>query len=328
MSSTASASEVILLSDGPQQCSFRIRTHLMVPESYQSEQRRRSERFVEVLCDSVVTLRAGTDRIEVVTTVDNRALDHRVRVLFPSGVNAKTYFSDNAFDVVERNIALPADNYLRRELAVETTPQQTWTAVSAAKRGLAIISSGQMESTVRDLPGRPIALTLFRATRRTVMTDGQPDGQLQGPLRFQYWIVPFAGTLPRTRLCQLGQHLGAGLRTAQLQPRHFVSIPCEGPRLAPQDGLLEITGDAVCTSICQVDGGIEIRLFNPTERSTTARINPGKAAKSSKPWTKAQPVDLESHPLGKALPLAGGIPLKPKQIVTLSLVAPLIKNSL
>ena len=328
MSSTASASEVILLSDGPQQCSFRIRTHLMVPDSYQSEQRRRSEHFVEVLCDSIVTLRAGTDRIEVATTVDNRALDHRVRVLFPSGVNAKTYFSDNAFDVVERNIALPADNYLRRELAVETTPQQTWTAVSAAKRGLAIISSGQMESTVRDLPGRPIALTLFRATRRTVMTDGQPDGQLQGPLRFQYWIVPFAGTLPRTRLCQLGQHLGAGLRTAQLQPRHFVSIPCEGPRLAPQDGLLEITGDAVCTSICQVDGGIEIRLFNPTERSTTARINPGKAAKSSKPWTKAQPVDLESHPLGKALPLAGGIPLKPKQIVTLSLVAPLIKNSL
>ena len=46
------------------------------------------------------------------------------------------------------------------------------------------------------------------------------------------------------------------------------------------------------------------------------------------PWTKAQPVDLESHPLGKALPLAGGIPLKAKQIVTLSLVSQLTKNPL
>jgi alpha-mannosidase/mannosylglycerate hydrolase len=176
-----------------------------------------------------------------------------------------------------------------------------------------------MESTVRDLPERPIALTLFRATRRTVMTDGQPEGQIQGPLRFQYWIVPFAGTLPRTRLCQLGQQLGAGLRTAQLQPRHFVSIPCEGPRLAPQGGLLEITGDAVCTSICQVDGGTEVRLFNPGDRATTVRIQPGKATKSSKPWTKAQPVDLESHPLGKPAAFAGAFKtaLKPKKIVTL-----------
>ena len=319
VSSTASPSEVILLSDGPQQCSFRIRTHLMVPESYQSELRRRSERFVELLCDSVVTLHAGNDRIEVITTVDNRALDHRLRVLFPSGANAKTYFADNAFDVVERNIALPADNHLRREMSVETTPQQTWTAVSSTRRGLAIVSCGQMESAVRDLPERPIALTLFRATRRTVMTDGQPEGQIQGPLRFQYWIVPFAGTLPRTRLCQLGQQLGAGLRAAQLQPRHFIAIPCEGPRLAPQGGLLEITGDAVCTSIYQVDGTTELRLFNPTERATNVRIKPGKASKSAKAWTKAQPVDLESNPLGKPLPLSAAIVLKPKQIMTLSL---------
>ena len=36
---------------------------------------------------------------------------------------------------------------------------------------------GLLETAVRDQPERPLALTLFRATRRTVMTDGQPQGQ-------------------------------------------------------------------------------------------------------------------------------------------------------
>lgn len=317
VASSASSAEVILLHNGPQQCTFRIRLHLRVPETFEFETRRRSDRFVELLCDSTVTLRAGGDRLEVTTSLDNAVRDHRLRVLFPSGANAKTYFSDNAFDVVEREIALPLDNHRRRELAVETTAQQTWTAVSSAKRGLAIISTGLLETAVRDLPERPIALTLFRATRRTVITDGQPEGQLQGPLRFQYWIVPFSGALPRVALCQLGQQLGAGTRDAQIQPRHFVAAPWTGQRLAPRSGLLEISGGAVCTSIRQVDGATEVRLFNPGERATTARLTPGKAVKPAGTWKQAQPVDLESQPVGKPQSLSAPIALRPKQILTL-----------
>jgi dipeptidase D len=63
------------------------------------------------------------------------------------------------------------------ELEVEMKPQQTWTAVYDARRGLAVIAPGQLESAVRDLTERPIALTLFRGTRRTVLTDGEPGGQ-------------------------------------------------------------------------------------------------------------------------------------------------------
>ena len=43
-----------------------------------------------------------------------------------------------------------------------------------------MVSTGLLESAVRDLPERPLALTLFRATRRTVFTDGEPGGQLLG----------------------------------------------------------------------------------------------------------------------------------------------------
>jgi alpha-mannosidase/mannosylglycerate hydrolase len=313
--STGAASEVILEHDGPQQSTFRIRTHLRVPVAFDFEQRRRSRTFTEMLCESVVTLRAGSDRIEVVTTVDNTACDHRVRVFFPTGVKAKTFLSDGAFDVVERAITLPEDNHLRRELAVETTAQQTWTAVGSAKRGLAIVSAGLPECAVRDLPEGPIALTLFRATRRTVFTDGQPEGQLIGPMTFRYWIVPFAGKAPRTKLCVLGQLLGAGLREAQLQPRHFTAMPWKGKRIAARGGLLEVSGGAVCTSLRRVEEGTEVRIFNPLDHAISARLTQPDGT----PWKKVRPVDLESRPLGKALPFAEPIPLKPKQIVTLSL---------
>jgi alpha-mannosidase/mannosylglycerate hydrolase len=316
--STAAASEVLLQHDGPQQCTFRIRTHLRVPGAFDTESRRRSATFTELLCDSRVTLRAGAERIEVTTSVDNTVRDHRLRVLFPTGAKAKTFLSDSAFDVVEREITLPKNNHTRRELAVETTAQQTWSAVSDAKRGLAIVAKGLPECAVRDLPERPVALTLFRSTQRTVFTDGQPGGQLLGPLTFEYWIVPFKGEAPRTELCQLGQQLGAGLRDAQIQPRHFMAAPRNCARIALRGGLLEVSGGAVVTSVRQVGAATEVRLFNPNDRAISVKFNQPKGIPGKLPWKKAQPVNLESQPIGKPLSLSGAIPLKTKQIVTVS----------
>src|SRR5690606_21312736 len=141
--SSYSPSVVELVQNGPLLTQFRIRTTLQLSEEFVLDKRIRSTTFLPLVIDTRVTLRAGVDRIEVTTSVDNRIKDHRLRVLFPTGVSkATTYLADSAFDVVERKIGLPADNHLGRELAVETTPQQTWTAVAKGDRGLAIISTG------------------------------------------------------------------------------------------------------------------------------------------------------------------------------------------
>ena len=321
--STACSADVALVHDGPFQATFRVRVPMRLPDAFRFDGMTRSDAFIAVVIDSLVTLRRGARHVEVETTVDNRARDHRLRVLFPTGADADTYLSDAAFDVVERPIALRADNHNYRELEVETKPQQSWTAVFGADRGLAVVSVGLLESAVRDLPERPIALTLLRATRRTVMTDGEPEGQLQGPLTFRYWIVPLAGEPDRAGLCRLGQRLAAGLRAAQLRPEDmaYYRKGVEGP-LPPAASLLRVEGDAVVTSLRRNTGGIELRLFNPLTTPTTAQVHLGDGLWAEGRPARAERVDLEGHALTEVSATGAGgwsLPLRPKEIATLRL---------
>jgi len=321
--STACSADVALVHDGPYVATFRVRVPMRLPAEFRFDGMTRSDAFVEVVVDSRVTLRRGARRVEVETAVDNRARDHRLRVLFPTGVITDTYLADAAFDVVERPIPLRADNHRYRELEVETKPQQSWTAVFDEGRGLAVISTGQLESAVRDLPDRPIALTLLRATGRTVMTDGEPGGQLQGPMTFRYWLVPLAGEPDRAHLCLLGQRLAAGLRTAQLRPEDVAHL--RGGRrgsLPPSASLLSVEGDAVTTSLRRNAGKVELRLFNPLAVGTTARLRLGDGLWAGGRPTRVVRVDLEGHVMEELVASDAGdwpLPMRPKEIVTLRL---------
>ena len=213
--STACRADVALVHNGPMLTTFRIRMTMAVPEDFKFDSMSRSDRFTDLVIDSLVSLRPGQAYLDIQTSIDNNANDHRLRVLFPSGIAAKTYLTDTAFDVVERPVALEKNNHEYRELNVETKPQQSWTAVHDAKTGLAIIADGLLETTVRDTADRAVALTLFRGTRRTAFTDGEPDGQTRGPMTFRYLFQPLAGKPDRAQLCELGLRLSGGLRAAQ-----------------------------------------------------------------------------------------------------------------
>lgn len=318
---TASRSAVALVHNGPQLATLRVRTLLEAPSDFNFSTMKRSDSFAGLIIDSTLTLRAGSAQVEIETHVHNTLLDHRLRVLFPSGASqAQTYLADTPFDVVERPIALRSDNHHYREPEVETKPQQSWLGVYAETRGLAVISSGLLESAVLDQPERPLALTLFRATRHTVNTDDEPFGQLQGSLTFRYWIVPLASEPDLTNLCEAGQRLAGGLQVVQLS-----ALDCRqhrrSPELPPQASFLTLEGKLVLTSLRQVDDGLEVRFFNPTPIRQRGCLNLSGWPADSVPRS-ACPVDFESRPLGSSEPLVDGqirFALGPKQIVTLKL---------
>ncbi|MHB1354663.1 MAG: glycoside hydrolase family 38 N-terminal domain-containing protein [Anaerolineae bacterium] len=314
--STAARSDIALVHNGPMLTTFRVRTTMSVPTEFDFRTMRRSSVYREQVIDSLISLRPGCARLEVQTTINNQVKDHRVRVLLPSHANTDTYLADSPFDVVCRPIALRQDNHTYREMETEAKAQQSWTAVHDADHGLAVISNGLLESTVRDLPDRPIAMTLFRGTRRTVGTTGEPNGQMNWPLTFNYWIVPLLGAPDRASLFDQAQLLLAGVRTAQLRARD-VAFHRSQAEVAPQDGLLEVSSPLVVTSVCQVGAALEVRQFNPEETPVTATIHPGQGVLAR--YNQYGLVNLESVPSGTAVPVSSEITLQvgAKQIRTI-----------
>ena len=222
-SSTASSAAVALVHDGPNLTTFRVRTTMQVPRRFTfDDTMARTAELVDLLIESSVSLRPGATDLEVETIVHNVAEDHRLRVLFPTNVNAETYVADTPFDVVERPIALSEDNFRYRELEVETKPQQSWTAVSEDGRGLAVVSTGLLETAIRDNPERTLALTLLRSTRTTVGTDGEPEGLLLGDYTFRYRLAPLDGDPDRVQLFRAGSSLPPVSRPYSYATQTFV----------------------------------------------------------------------------------------------------------
>ena len=319
--STACRAEVALVQDGPLQSSFRICLSMPIPDEFLFERMNRSEKRAEMIIDSLLCLRKGQDFLEVTSTVHNPAGDHRLRVLFPSGAQTDSYLADAAFDVVERPIALRSDNYLYRELEVETRPQQSWSAVFGGGRGLAVVAEGLLESTVRDLPERPLALTLFRATRRTVMTDGEPEGQLYGASTFRYWIMPLQDQPDRTRLGELGQRISAGLRSVQLLPIDQTqnTLPQSLPKTG---GFFELAGEALLSSARETAEGFEVRLYNPHAKTIPVSLNFPVYPGTNLPWRHFRMVNLESQPLSDLQSFQNNVNLEmsAKKIITIQLM--------
>ena len=215
--STTSQSYFALIHNGPFIASLFVSTLIKIPDEFDFQSMKRSSQWTDLTIESIISIRPGANFVEIENTIYNNSKDHRLRVLFPSDASlAATYLTDTPFDVVQRPISSPEDIHQYREPDPLTRPQQSWVSVNDDQCGLAVIAPGLMEVMVQDLPDRPVALTLFRSTRNTVFTDGEPGGQLLGPLHFKYALMPIIGVPHRAFLFQMGQRLSTGLRAVQI----------------------------------------------------------------------------------------------------------------
>jgi alpha-mannosidase len=318
-SSTACPADVALVAAGACVATLRVTNRMEVPQQFEFGLRMaRSHQRVPFQIDSYITLRAGSDHVEIRTVVDNQVRDHRLRVLFETGAATNTYLADSAFDVIERSIPLPPDNHTYKELAVETRPQATWTAVCDGRRGLAVIAPHLPETAVRDVPERTLALTLLRGFRRTIFTDGEEGGQSLGYHEFHYRLLPLQGTVPRVRLAEIAQLMAGGVRAVQVLPIDQPALPDR--TLPPSMGAVTLAPrQAIVTAFRQhpEQGHVELRLFNPHDEPTSETV------RFCFPLQRAAVTDLEGNE-HEALPVRGdyevAVTIGPRKIITLGVV--------
>jgi len=202
---------------------------------------------------------AGVDRVEVATTVENRAEDHRLRVIFPTGP-ARSARVEGHYVVLHRPVGVPAHGLDWKEPPSPT--HHTLGAVEAG--GLLLLTRGLPEYEVRATDrGGEVALTLLRCVGWLSRDDlstrpggagphlPTPEAQCPGPHRFEY-AVALAGDLQDVDLVRRSNDFRFGL------------IP--GPGGVPSEMPLRLEGEGFCLAALKgaEDGdGCILRVYNP-----------------------------------------------------------------
>lgn len=180
---------------------------LRVPLALSENRRGRSAEKAPLAVTTRVTLTPGVPRADILTTVDNPASDHRLRVHFPAPFAAAAADYDGHFEVVRRPVGRPSFDDSWIEQPRPEAPQRAFTDVSDGKAGLMIANRGLPEVEVLTAPdgSAEIALTLLRCvgwlSRDDFPARTQPAGpllaapgaQMIGRHTFEYAIIPHRG---------------------------------------------------------------------------------------------------------------------------------------
>lgn len=299
-----------IIHEGPLEGTIRIEIRFPVPAE-KGPDGMRSIRVVELPVSMDLTLRKNSPLLEVNVSLDNRARDHRLRVIFPSGIKeAKHSFAGGQFDVLRRPIRLPGSEGWK-EPPYPTHPMWDFVDVSDGQNGLAVISSGLIEYEVKDDPERSIAVTLVRAFGKFVFGRPTPGSQCPGLQKYRFTLYPHAGFWSDADILREKSRHIAPLQALE-------SAPTKGD-LPPEGSFLRVSPPSVAFSGIKEseDGeGLVVRLWNPLEEALDLVVKAGF------PIKEARLLSLEETALEVLEPGGDGalhFPAPPKKIITLGI---------
>ena len=240
-----------------------------------------SEEYTTLAIRSIVSIASGSDSVNVKTIVDNTFCDGRVRLRIPTGITGK-YFTSQVSTVLENNMGRPNGNNTINYDEAEVI-ERNFDGIAGkrdSKGGIAFISRAGLHE-VAGLPNckdEALAVTLWRSFRRTVMTNGEIDGQLLKRLEFNYSLKCLTSDTTNAEIFKDMQIMRTDV------PGDIIKS-CA--KIAPDTGsFCEIEGNLVF-SACkptwkEEKGAIILRLMNVSDRNETATVKFDRQIKSAK----------------------------------------------
>ncbi len=318
ISSAGLPAEISRTLSSPLMARFEVRTVLRVPAQYEKSAQRRSAAEVELPIVSTITVRRGTARVDIETTVDNRAKDHFLRACFPTGIAAERTVAGGVFDVNTYPTAVSRDGQYRGQ-DLPRRQQHLFMDLSDAKGGLAILNDTLRDYEVLDAARGVIAHSLLRGSPLRIPVDnrlwmeypGDESAQSLGLHTIRYSLLPHAGDWTGAELPRHAVANAAPMRVAQIGPQKGT--------LPTTHGFLTLGGRNLVLSAvkkAQDRDSLIVRFFNPTDQAVEAELSFGE------PLAEAYSVSLnEDH--RQALKIDGGkirLSAGPKKILSIECV--------
>jgi alpha-mannosidase len=310
----------------PARASLVIRTELLVPEGLAPSRAARAEKRVQIPIETTVTLYPGIKLIYFATRLENTARDHRLRVLFPTGVRADAVWAGGAFEVLRRPIEVPTGEGWA-EAPYPTKHFRPFVYLGEGARGLGLITRGLPEYEVLGDGEGTLALTLLRCVGWLSRHDLErrrdaagpsfptPGAQCLGRHQFEYALYTARGHWEKSGILQAAEHY--------IAPARPWTVGSHPGLLPSRLSFLRVTPAWVPVSAvkpAQAGGLSVVRLYNPPDWAVEAEL--------TFPWgiERAVRLNLAAEELGELE--AGGksvrVSLRPKEIFTLgvALAAP------
>ncbi|WP_066067038.1 alpha-mannosidase [Neobacillus soli] len=147
----------------------------------------RSSEMTTITLRTIVTLEKGMKGPAFKLTIDNQATDHRLRVLFPTGLQTQTHKAGSIFEIVTR----PNTPEKEWENPSFCHHQQRFSSLSDDKLGLTIATDGLQEYEILPADGT-IAVTVLRSTAE--LGDWgyfpTPEAQCLGMQTAEWQVLP------------------------------------------------------------------------------------------------------------------------------------------
>jgi len=265
---------VQVLREGPLEATLRVTLDWELPAELTEDERARHHARVPYRITSEVTLRRGEPWVEVVTTLDNLARDHYLRVSFPTGVETDSVHVQSQFDVVTRPFGTPDPTRFDDPPQTEG-PMNSFVDVSDGGAGLAILNEGLKAYEAHDDANRTVSVTLLRAFALRLYVPDKKDverlargSQCPGRHTFRYGLMPHDGDWVGGGVWAAAERFNTPMLAAQVGPtRHGTQ-----PRTR---SFLEVAPDDLHVSAVKQseDGrGWVVRLFNPGNTAVRGRV--------------------------------------------------------
>lgn len=243
---------------------FRINVELKLPAEmeFQNFGIRRSESYITVPVSHYVTLYRTERYVSVRTVVDNKAMDHRLKLRLGTGIEGGRYSASQAFTMVERD----CDYDMNTADWKETGSAEKATEGIVVKRGencgLAFMSRRGLHECAVYSNGN-MDITLLRCYRKTKNTEGEFDGEMLGVHEFEYLVMPVDDSDSAAELYRISDAFRVGV----------IDTTVESATGMKYESGLEILGDTfVFTTANKTEDGMEFRFFNCSDNDESGDI--------------------------------------------------------
>lgn len=300
--------EFSVLADGPFCTVWELTYRMQLPDGITADGKDRMDNKHEQDIITKLTVLKNSGMIYFQTTIKNETKNHRMRVVFPTGLNTDTVYTKTPFDFTSWSIVHPdTRDYSERDTYVY--PSQGVSLLCDEKHAVSLFTHGLYEIEVTENRERALAVTLFRASQDEMGTMHPEEIKMERNMTFEYALC-FEKT-NHTNTVLLGEQYRTGILSHAFEQNSLAGT------LETSKSFFDIQAEQkIISFVCEQEGGLLIRLYDisGTEEEGILRF-PTKVKSASY-------VNLKQEPMKEAI-IEGctvRVTCPPHKIITVSVV--------